>query len=852
MRWLRRLLLIVLVLVLVLAGSLTGLGLYTFRRMLPQTSGTLSLAGLKGDVTIYRDAQGIAHIYASNVDDLFFAQGVVHAQDRWWQMEFQRHVGLGRIGELTGRNEEIIKLDTFIRTVGWNRLAQADLDAAPPESLRVLNAYSAGINAYLAGKSGGDLAVEYSLLGVTGVSIPIEPWQPLHSAAWAKVLTWQLSNNLDLEVTVGQLINRLGTDVQERILADFVPTYPASHPSILDAADTARISDSPNQPNPKAAMPSVPMAAAIQTTLAGGLSLDTLAQMFPHGASNSWVVNGSRTASGKPLLANDPHLGIQMPSLFYQMGLHCAPVSDECPYDVVGFSLPAAPGILIGHNARIAWGLTTAQNDTQDVYIIKVDPSDDTRYEVDGQMQPMQVITETIKFGDNEPSLDVRVRQTRFGPIITDSPNYADHSKSPLALRWAAADGPIDTIGAILGVNRANDWDDFRAALSKWVSPPQNFVYADVDGNIGYQLPGLSPIRAAGTNGLVPLDGSTTRYDWLGYVPYDMMPRIFNPERGYIATANNQITPKEFNGTLAGLLSSQYGAESFYFDDYDADFGYRAVRVVEMLNETDKHSVASFQAMQYDVQNNFAAAFLPKVLKLDFGPDIEHSQLDWLGSWDYNAQADNAQQALFEVFWTKLVNNIWADEVGSEVNGGSRYMWATTRLLDQPDSPWWDNIDTKDTKETREDVVRASMKEALTDVKARLGAEDLWAWGKLHTASFVNNPLGLSGIGPIEQIVNAGPLGMGGSITTVQRMGYNANATDPYEVTSISALRMIVDLSDPNKSIGLHPTGQSGHPVSGHYRDLIEGWRTGVYLPLAGDRAEIEKSAVETLTLKGK
>jgi penicillin amidase len=851
MRRLRNILLIVIVLMLLLAGTATGFAYTTIRKVLPQVDGTLSLPGLDGKVEVYRDASGIPQIYATTTHDLFYAQGVVHAQDRWWQMEFNRHTALGRISELTGSNDFALKADTLIRTMGWNRAAQADLEVVTPESKKALDAYSEGVNAYIAGKSGPDLAIEYSLLGVRGINIPIEKWEPLHSAAWTLAMAYNLSGNMDDELELATLYNKLGKDMVDRYYA---PPYPFDQRlTILNAEDL------PIQPNSAAIVRNVPMIAPgtdlshIQTTLVGGASPD-LGLPFGRGigiGSNNWVINGKHTQSGKPLLANDPHLGIQMPSIWYEAGLHCVQVSAACPYDVIGFSFPGAPGIIIGHNQRIAWGMTNVGPDVQDLYIIKVDPKDDTKYEVDGKTLDMQVITETIRFGDKTPAKDIRVRVTRFGPIITDSPSYAKSYDGPLALHWTATSEKSDVLGAVLAVNRATDWATFRDALKGFAVPSQNFIYADTDGNIGYQTPGLIPIRAKDHSGNTPVDGSTTQYDWKGYIPFDDLPRIFNPPRGYIVTANQAVVPPDYYTQLAEAIGDRFGKDSNYLISYFWSYGYRSQRINDLIKATDKHTIDSIKAIQGDNYNGSAAELLPAVLKLDFGSDVPKEVIAWMGQWDYQNGMDSGQAALFEAFWNQLVRKVWGNKVGYVPSGGTNLMWGTHLLLDAPDNAWWDDGTTPNQKETRDDMLRSAFADAYRALSTQLGGDyKTWKWGMIHTAEFVSNPLGASGINVIEDFVNSGPVAVSGGTEIVNASSWTVD--DPYHTRSISSMRMIVDFSDFNNSLWIQSTGQSGHPASPHYRDLIEKWRTIQYDPMLWGPESVRKAAVSTLVLQPK
>jgi penicillin G amidase len=855
----RRILRILLILIIIFAfilGAGTGYLIYTIRRPLPQTSGSITVQGLTGPVTIYRDNEGIPQIYADTPEDLFFAQGLVHAQDRWWQMEFNRHIGLGRISELTGKSESALNNDIFIRTAGWNRGAQDALDHAGKDSRNVLQAYANGVNAYISSKTGPDLALEYSVLAVRGINIPIEQWEPLHSVAWGKVMAWDLSDNLDMELDLAKLYKTVADHPELGITAADVDKvvaspYPDALPTILKADEL------PIKPDPVKAY-NVPVVAPstdlshVQTQLVGEVPSDFSVSGGKDAGfgSNNWVIGGLRTQSGKPLMANDPHLGIRLPSIWYQVGLHCNQLSASCPYDVVGFGFAGVPGVVIGHNSRIAWAVTNATVDTQDLYMIKVNPNDDTEYEVDGKTEKMQVITETINIGGSKESKEIRIRMTRFGPIITDTPDFKDASSVPLALNWVALKEPSDLLGAVLALDRASDWTTFRAALTGWGMPSQNFIYADTEGNIGYQQPGLMPIRAKGHSGLTPVDGSTSQYDWKGYVPFEYLPHVYNPSRGYIATANNIAVPLDYYTQLAQSLGDQFGADSNYNYQLLADWGYRGKRIEDMILATDKHTVDTVKAIQTDTYDGFAAQMVPELVKLDYGADLPKDVIDWFGQWDYQDNMNSGQAALFAELWTQLAGSLWGDQLGYKPDG-AMIKWVTASLLNEPNSIWWDDATTPSKKETRDDILKAALINAYKVVGKTLGSDyKAWKWGNMHTATFVSTPLGASGIGPIEALVNAGPVAVSGSTETIYRTSWNA--TRGYAVRSISSMRIIMDLSDFNASQWINSAGASGHPASSLYRSMIDQWRLGTYNPMLWDKATIEKACTATLTLNNK
>lgn len=859
MRRLGRILLVIVIIIVLALGALTGYGVYTTRRMLPQITGKLVLQGLKGEVEIYRDQYGVPQIYANSPDDLFFAQGVVHAQDRWWQMEFNRHTALGRITELTG-SQSTLDIDTFLRTLGWNRSAQADLEALSAADLTPLENYSAGVNAYLAGKSGPDLAVEYSILALRGINIPIEKWEPLDSLAWANAMAWNLGGNWDNELEIASLYRKFG-DKAEDMLKTYMPDYPfTDNPSII------RNDELPITPQPVASNFYQPVVAPgtdlskVATGLVGNLSHEKLAELATlyHDAglgSNNWVLGGSRTETGKPMLANDPHLGIQMPSIWYQIGLHCNQVSADCPYDVVGFTFPGVPGVVIGHNARIAWGVTNVGPDTQDLYIIKTDPNDDTKYELDGKTVDMQIVNETIKIGGSDQTREVRVRITRWGPIITDSTVGKDTAGAdenrPLALRWAATEQPKRLLSSVLAINRATDWNSFRAAVALWDAPAQNLVYADVDGNIGYQTPGLNPIRAKGHSGLTPVDGSTTQYDWKGYIPFENLPYLYNPPRGYISTANQAVVPMEFYTQIANELGDKYGKDSNYALGYQWAYGYRGKRISDLIEATPKHTIQTISKIQGDNYNSAAATVLPVAIPImTSAADVPPEVTGWLGVWtDYQNAMDEGQPALFEAFWNELCQRTWGDQLGYSTNG-SNLITAMKALLNDPSNVWWDDINTTDKVETRDDILKQAYSAAYKNVSQRLGSEfKKWKWGDLHTATFVSNPLGQSGISVIESFVNGGPVATSGGQEIVNATSDSWADTTTFRVRNIPSMRMVVDLSNLDQSIWIHSTGQSGHPTSFHYRDLIDKWRLIQYTPMLFTRAAVTRAGGDKLTL---
>ncbi|UCH43097.1 MAG: penicillin acylase family protein [Dehalococcoidales bacterium] len=821
------------------------------RSPLPEHNGEISLAGLKDSVEILRDEWGIPHIYASNMHDLFFAQGYTQAQDRWWQMEFWRHQGSGRIEELVGKNSDILAADIFIRSFGWRRVAEEEAETCDEETLGYLQSFADGVNAYIMNRKPGKLAMEYSFLGLTGIDISIEEWTPVDSLVWAKVMAWDLGFKGCRDELRATLYQEIGQEMTDQLLT---PPWPYSQkPTIVQSEDLPAVEGQlAKQPDSGGIFNETEVQTVRSTEpipyFSGGQGL----------GSNNWVVSGNLTESGRPLLANDPHLGIQMPSIWYQIGLHCHSASGEQLLDVTGFALSAVPGVVIGHNERIAWGVTNLAADVYDLYQIKVNPDNPLQYDWNGEWRDMTVHQETIRFGDGEPSVTIQVRQTHLGPIIND--NHLDeesdeilgfNNEDPLALCWTALN-PSTICQSLFHLNRANNWEEFRQALAYWDVPSQNFVYADVEGNIGYQMPGRIPIRSQGHSGLLPVPGWTDEFEWEGFIPYDSLPRIFNPERGYIVTANQAVVPLEYFQQLAEDL----GEGPNYVFGQEWNYGYRGQRIVDLLEEGAPHNVASFQAIQGDNKLISAMEIMPFLENLAFGDTELTDARDWLLEWDHQCDMESPEAVLYSYFWSALMHNLYADQLARDItgedvwiDGDSTEMWATFMLMAEPDNIWWDDITTEEITETRDDILVRSFREGYNKTKDELGADrDRWQWGKLHTSTFVSNPLGASGIGLIERLVNRGPFATAGTTDAVNATRWVA-ADNNLTVATLPSMRMIVDLGDLGSSLTVHTTGQSGHPYSQHYDDMIDPWRNSDYYPMLWARNQVESAAVNHITL---
>lgn len=850
--------------ILVLALAAGAGGTYYFKSYLPNTvapksfpqvDGEIQLEGLDGTVDVYRDLMGIPHIYATTSHDLFFAQGYVHAQDRFWQMDFYRHVGEGRVAELFGASQ--VESDIFLATLGWRKTSLEEYDALSPESKAILAAYTEGVNAYIKGKSSEELSLEYAVLGlpILNPDYVIEPWEPVNTLAWARALAWDLRNNIKEEIERAILMKTLTPEQMNELF----PPYPEDHPLIVNKIGEGSATGASSL----TAYADIPLELFAAVRHNASLLDGTLGPTDRGKGSNSWVVSGELTTTGKPLFANDPHLGIVMPSIWYQVGMHCAPKTDACPYDLAGFSLPGAPGIVLGHNDRIAWGFTFSYEDVMDLFIERVNPENPNQYEVNGEWVEFETRTETIKVAGGDP-VEITVRATRHGPVISDVYGPLKDEGDPedkefvpfkeraglelpqpyvITLSWTALStgntfkrgNPLE---AVWGFNKAQNWEEFREAARHLNAPGQNLAYADVDGNIGYQASGTVPIRKNG-DGLAPVPGWTGEYDWISAIPFEDMPWTLNPAEGYLAPANNKIAGDDYP----------------YFIARDYDYGFRARRIVDLIESAPgKIDIAYFQKMQADAHDASAETFVPLLLTVDemFVKPNEAIAFDSLREWDYQAKADSQAAAVYAAFWRHLLHNTFNDELPEEywADGGDRWFEVTRSLSE--DSAWWDDVSTPDVVESRDDILEKSFSDGVAELGELLGSDPAqWTWGGIHVSNFRNGSLGGSSSPEfIRDLFNRGPFPTNGGKSIVNATSWNA--AKGYEVTNLPSYRAIYDLSDFSNSLAIHTTGQSGHAYHPHYIDMAEMWANVEYLPMLWTRDAIEADAEGHLVLKPK
>ncbi|MBM3151162.1 MAG: penicillin acylase family protein [Chloroflexi bacterium] len=789
MRRLKKTILIVL-LVIVALPLLASLGAYfgLVRPALPQLDGELALAGLEEQVIIQRDQNGIPHILAGNVHDLFFAQGFVHAQDRLWAMESARQAAHGTLSEVVG--ERALNNDRFMRILGMTESAEADWATLDSGTQAVLQAYADGVNAFIE-QAGGKLPLEFRILGIRP-----KPWTPIDSLVFGKLVAWGLSNNYQDELVISLLA---GQTEWETVL-DILPDYPG--PDVI--------------PDAQRAMLGLTAKALMDFNLSwqGG---NPLAR--PDQGSNAWVVGGSHTASGAPLLANDPHQGLSMPTLWYEVGLHTT--SGE--FEVAGGSLPGLPGVMIGHNARIAWGVTNARPDVQDLFIETLS-SDGTQYLFLDEWLDLTLREETILVKDGDPFV-ITVRSTHHGPLVTDAIESSDQR---LALRWTGLDQGRPLAQAIIQLDRAGNWDEFRAALQSWQLPSMNFLYADVDGNIGYLMPGAVPLRAGNDFfGLLPVPGADGAHEWTGFVPYDELPHAYNPAGDFFASANNRPA----------------GGDYPYFLSHYFQPPYRVALISETIRNASGLGVDEFAALQasWYSQLNLQVA---QILVNEASPQDAAGQaaLGLLAGWDGMMTPDSSAAALTELVLPHILQAVLTPVFGEEATGkymtlaGYPYMFLQ-EILDDPSSPWWNG--------DRSGVLESALDGAVAGLSESLGGDPAgWEWGRLHTMTF-SHPLG--SIGPLAPVFNRGPFPTGGNWNTVDSGAYLPGNT--FAMTLGAAYRIISDPGDWDNSLSVIPSGQSGQPFSPYYDDQIESWLAVEYHALPFSLPAIEAAARHILTL---
>lgn len=783
------------------AGAGAGYALrQRLKRPSPPVNGRYTLPGLQKKVQILRDTWGVPHIYAATERDLFYAQGFVHAQDRLFQMDASRRIGAGRLSELVGPFG--LRVDKFARTFGWPRAVQAQIEVQEPYGLGLATAYAEGVNAFIGLKQ---FPPEYTVLATSPA-----PWTIEDTGAWGVVLAWALAVNWESELTRALILEHLGPEKT----ADLTPTYDHSHATILPSADL-----------------SSHLAEGLLNACHQAISYLPLGSV-PAGAgigSNNWVVNGRHTTTGRPILANDPHLPPVFPSIWYENHL----IGGD--FNVTGFTSPGVPGIIMGHNEQVAWGITNAFPDVQDLYLERVHPENPLLYEVNGEWVAVESVSDTIQVRGSKP-VSHTVRWTRHGPIVSD---LLPGEQPPLAFRWTAYE-PNEHLRAMLSICRAHDWQSFREGLRTWAFPSQNVVYADTQGHIGYTMPGIVPIRAKG-NGLLPVPGWNSEYEWVGKIPFEELPVIFDPPEGMIATANNQVVGSDYPHWLTGEWLQPY----------------RALRILELLKNGDPHSLEDTMRMQLDTVSIVARRFMPhlrQALAQRPLPAAHQALVPILDTWQYDLSLNSIAATLYKgtfIFFTRAVieqavghsvaEQLLGREIVKDLSGN--YFPApaeelTLRWLEEGAPEWVGDI---------RPLLLPAFRKTVQTLEKKWGKNpSRWQWGQLHHLT-ITSPLGrVPLLGRLWKPVTFPVAGDGHCIAQAN----TAFHFPPPPVNMIASCRMVLDVGEWDQCQAVLPGGQSGHPASPHYLDGLVDWRNGRYHPMLFSRERILAATENELTLE--
>lgn len=817
MDFMTTLLVIFLLIVLPLGAFFVYLYWWSIQRSNPQLEGTLRLSGLTAPVEILRDKHGVPHIYAQTLADLIRAQGFVHAQDRLWQMEQNRRIARGTLAEVFG--EPALDADRFSRIVGFWRAAEAEVALLDDETRQWLTWYAEGVNAYIDQRP-GRLGAEFNLLRVRPA-----PWTALDSLGHGKVMAWSLSLNWESELTRLRLLHQLDPVVA----AELEPDYPGKSPLTLAGVGSTEM-------------------VRLQHT--AGLLLNQYEQVkqwlgvaTAGQGSNAWVVAPKYSLNRRALLCNDPHLAVQIPGVWYEIHLS-AP-----GYETSGASLPGAPGVIIGHNEDIAWGVTNAMVDVQDLYLERAHPTEADYFEYEGEWEAATVIEEVIGVRRRDPHVE-RVVVTRHGPLIsglvpTDERTPGDPATTlALALRWTGHT-PAPLLPAIRQLNQATDWTSFNQALDEWTAPPQNILFADSRGNIGYRLAGAIPQREQNL-GLLPAPGWTAEYEWRAMIAPAALPRLYNPESGKIVSANNKIVGDDYP----------------HFLGVEFDPGWRAARLEELLQRKERHTIRDMEEMQLDNQSKLAEAFTPWFTLINSEEPWEKTGLQALRKWNFRMDADNFAATIYQQMVVHLLEMVFGDKLGPAKRGyygmsstplflvHGFFLRAETRLLailnDYEQSFWYVEAATGRLRD-RETLLQEALTATMREIRKTMGETTrTWDWGRAHQVRYVH-PLGSARL--LKNIFNRGPIPVGGDSTTPNLTRHAPKL--PLGLVQVAAsYRQIYEVGVWDRAQSITNTGQSGHPLHPNYDDQIMLWREGAYHKMPWSRAAVEGVAEQRLVLE--
>ena len=787
MKWLRRIAYALLAIVLIV-----GVGGYlALRTSLPEIDGRIELAGLTKPVDVVRDRDGVPHIRAATVPDAYFALGFVHAQDRLFQMDFLRRLGAGRLSEVVGART--LEVDRTMRTLGLYRLAEASLAHISADTRAALEAYAAGVNAYLDTRSG------VMPPAFVGLWYTPDRWRPADSLVWGRLMGLRLSGNWRAEALRAQLSEKLSPEQIE----DLWPRYDGTAPPTVSTASV----DAP-------------------VSLFAGLLRDFPDPLRRVTASNSWAMGGAHTATGKPILANDPHLGFTAPNLWYLARIEAPGLA------VTGATVPGVPFTILGHNGRIAWTLTTNESDTQDLFIERVAEGAPDKYDTPDGPRPFVTREEIIGVRGGD-AVRHTVRSTRHGPVLSDIVNglgaMAGDGKV-VALAAASFRADDRTAEALHRLNRATDWASFLDAMRLFHSPHQNVTFADVEGNIGFVAPARVPIRKKGA-GLIPVPGWSGEYDWTGFIPFEQLPRTFNPSAGRIVNANHRVAPDDYPYYLGRVRTAPYRAE----------------RIHQQLTATNPHRLSDSAALHVDSLSLMVRDIKPLLMKIKPADGLSARALDLVGPWNGDMARDRPEPLIF-IAWLRALNwLLYVDELGTAFDAYWGLRPAFVRHALTRRRIWCDDIRTQ-VKETCDTIIASALSRAMRDLAEAHGDDpSAWRWGALHQTRFRHQIFG--SVPVLQKLFDVRIENDGGSYTVNRQAMGIASRSAPFRSVHGAGYRAIYDLSNLDNSLFMQGTGQSGNVLSPLYANLTERWRDGRYLKIPSAREAALDGAVGVLTL---
>lgn len=733
---------------------------------LPQYSGDFQLKGLTQPVKVYRDEHGIPHIYAKNEKDLYLATGFIMAQDRMWQMDLLRRVTTGRLSEIFGK--DMVDTDVLMRSLQMTKKSKFVIAQTNPEVISHLQAFAEGVNQYLS-INANNLPLEFKILGYTP-----ESWKIEDSVNLIGYMAWDLTMPWTTETILHKIWKKVDEAHVKALTPDVKYITDVIYPQFAKQKNIPELSNT---------------------------ILSATEKLFDIGAgiffaSNNWAVSGKKSTTGKPILANDMHLSLFIPGIWYQMHQVV-----EGKLNVTGVAVPGQPCIVCGHNEHIAWGMTNVMVDDMDFYLEKVNPNNKLQYQLNGKWKNFTVVKEEIKIKGGE-SVSKEILFTHRGPIVTDFKKMDD----VISMRWMGNE-PSNELLTVYMLNRAKNWNDFTNAIRHFRSVSQNIVYADIHGNIGLYCAAGIPIRKG--NPMMVNPGWTDEYDWKGVVPFEQQPHVFNPTQGFVASANNKTVMEKYP----------------YYISYWFEMPWRYNRIVKLLTQKGKLSVNDFKAIQTDQVSELAATWKPVLLQTIEGDSSLMNQLQniytILKEWDCSYNVDSSAATLFDTFYIKLTYNIFHDELGDELfDELAKEKVLVNIFIDtirvNKASIWCDDVTTKQ-KETFNDIVAKSLKDAVSSLTSDFGSNPVkWKWGKTH-ALILKHPLGEVKLLDWLFCYNRGPYPVGGSFHTV--CPYSYKLTNPFVITDGASQRHIFPMHNLNESLTVIPTGTSGHTASPYYCD---------------------------------